>query len=289
MEIIKDLFREKRSNLTESSLNTYYSLLSKLHKDLYGTSSINLKNFKNTKKIMEFLQSKQPNTRRTILSALFVITDEPIYREEMMREIENIKKETEKQEKNEKQIVNSITQPEIKNIFDNLKKRATVLYKTNNNTYMMDIQDFIIVSLYYLIPPRRALDFTEFKIRNIDKEVDNYMDKDKFIFNRYKTAKTYGQQIVKIPASLQKIIKQWIKINPTEYLLRDKKGQKLNGPTLTQRFHKIFDKKISVNALRHSYLSDKYQDTIKIDKNLKNDMTNMGSSIGQKTTYIQTI
>lgn len=289
MEIIKNIFREKRPNLTENSLTTYYSLLATLHKDIYGTKSINLKNFKNTQKIIDFIQSKQPNTRRTLLSALFVLTGEEIYREEMMKEIMELKEETEKQEPNEKQKVNSITQPELKNIFDNLKKQSEVLYKTNNNAYLKNIQDFIIVSLYYLIPPRRSLDYTEFKIRNIDKNVDNYMDKNTFVFNRYKTAKTYGKQVIKIPATLQRIIKKWIQLNPTDYLLIDNKGNKLSGVTLTQRFHKIFGKKISVNALRHSYLSDKYVDTIKVDKELKNDMSKMGSSMSQKKTYIQSV
>lgn len=290
MEIIKDIFRNKRPNLTESSLTTYYSLLATLHKDLYGTKSISLKNFKNTQKIIDFIQSKQPNTRRTLLSALFVLTGEEIYREEMMKEIMELKEETEKQEPNEKQKVNSISQPELKNIYDNLKKQSTVLYKTNSNAYLSDIQDFIIISLYYLIPPRRALDFTEFKIRNIDKDVDNYMDKNTFVFNRYKTDKKYGKQIVKIPVTLQKIIKKWIEINPTDYLLFNNKNNKLIGVTLSQKFHKIFGgRKISINSIRHSYLSDKYQGTIKIDNELKNDFTNMGSSIGQKKVYIQTI
>jgi len=289
MEIIKDKFREKRPNLSEGSLTTYYSLLANLHKDVYGTKSINLNNFKNTKKILESLEDKQANTRRTILSALFVLTDESIYRDEMMEEIEQLKEQTDLQEPNEKQMKNSITQDELKHIYTVLKKKADGLYKMGGDDYLMDIQDFIILSLYVLIPPRRALDYTEFKIRSIDKEVDNYFDKDTFVFNRYKTAKTYGQQIVKIPASLQKIIKKWIKINPTDYLLRDKKGNKLTGVTLTQRFHKIFGKTVSVNALRHSYLSNKYQSTIEIDKKLKEDFTNMGSSVSQKKTYIQTI
>ena len=289
MEIIKDKFREKRPNLSEGSLTTYYSLLANLHKNVYGTKSINLKNFNNTKKILEALEDKQSNTRRTILSALFVITDEPIYKDEMMQEIQELKEETDLQEQNEKQMKNSISQDEIKHIYDNLKKKADGLYKLDNESYLMDIQDFVLLSLYVLVPPRRALDYTEFKIRGIDKGVHNYFDKDKFVFNRYKTAKTYGQQIVKIPASLQKIIKRWVKINPSEYLLRDKKGNKLTGTTLTQRFYKIFNKNISVNALRHSYLSDKYQSSIEQDKNLKEDFTNMGSSISQKKTYIQTL
>lgn len=287
MEEIKNLFREKRPNLSNSTLSTYYSLISSLHNKLYGTKIINLDHFKNAQNIIDYLQNSQINTRRTILSALYVLTDNILYRDEMMKDIMEIKSQTDKQIKNDKQKENSISQETLKNIYESLKKKATILYKTNNDDYIIDIQDFIIVSLYYLIPPRRLLDYTEFKIKNIDKETDNYMDKNTFVFNRYKTQKTYGKQIVKIPENLKKIIKQWIKINPTEYLLFDKKHNKLIGQTIKYRFNKIFGEGISVNALRHSYLSDKYLDTIKVNAELEHDMTQMGSSISQQKTYIQ--
>ena len=41
------------------------------------------------------------------------------------------------------------------------------------------------------------------KIKNIDKSKDNYMNKNKLVFNSYKTAKTYGQQELEIPEALQ--------------------------------------------------------------------------------------
>jgi hypothetical protein len=66
------------------------------------------------------------------------------------------------------------------------------------------------------IPPRRSLDYCEFKIKNIDREKDNYLDKNKLIFNRYKTAKTYGQQSVDIPVQLRNILTKWSKLNPNE-------------------------------------------------------------------------
>jgi hypothetical protein len=198
-----------------------------------------------------------------------------------------IKEQTEKQEQNDKQKENSISQEELKEIYEKLKKKTQILYKTGGNDYLMDIQDFVIVSLYYLIPPRRLLDYTDFKIRNIDKEKDNYMDKSNFVFNSYKTSKTYGQQVVKIPTTLKNIIKKWISINPTEYLLFDNKMNKLNSTTMIYKLNKIFGKNISVNSLRHSYLSDKFQDTIQTNKEISNDMTTMGSSIKQQKTYIQ--
>lgn len=114
------------------------------------------------------------------------------------------------------------------------------------------------------IPPRRSLDYCEFKIKNINKDVDNYLDKNKLVFNRYKTAKTYGQQTIDIPIQLKNIITKWSKINPTDYLLIDTNGNKLNSVKLNQRFNSIFGgKKIATNQMRHTFLSGKYAETSK--------------------------
>jgi len=287
MENVKDLFKKKRPDLSEKSLTTYYSLLRNLHNNIFGSKTIEMNNFKKTNLILKYLDDKIPNTRNTILAALYVLTEIPIYRDAMMKQIMEIKEQTEKQEQNDKQKENSISQEELKEIYEKLKKKTQILYKTGGNDYLMDIQDFVIVSLYYLIPPRRLLDYTDFKIRNIDKEKDNYMDKSNFVFNSYKTSKTYGQQVVKIPTTLKNIIKKWISINPTDYLLFDNKMNKLNSTTMIYKLNKIFGKNISVNSLRHSYLSDKFQDTIQTNKEISNDMTTMGSSIKQQKTYIQ--
>jgi len=85
------------------------------------------------------------------------------------------------------------------------------------------IQDLIIVAVLggLFIPPRRNLDYCCFKLKNINNDNDNYIDKNQFVFNTYKTAKFYKQQRVDIPKDLKTILTKWIKINPTDYLLFD--------------------------------------------------------------------
>jgi len=137
------------------------------------------------------------------------------------------------------------------------------------------------------IPPRRLKDYVDFKIKDIDQEKDNYIEKKSMIFNSYKTSKTYQRQEIVIPPELLKILKKWIKVNPTEYLFFDSNGKKLSNVKLTQRLNKIFGKKASVNQLRHTYLSNKYQDTIKQNKEMEDDMKAMGSSRSQEKIYIK--
>jgi hypothetical protein len=62
----------------------------------------------------------------------------------------------------------------------------------------------------------------------------------------------------------------------------------LSSVKLNQRFNRIFDgKKIATNALRHSYLTDKYGDDMKKKQEMNQTMTDMGSSLSQMETYVK--
>ena len=79
-----------------------------------------------------------------------------------------------------------------------------------------------------------------------------------------------------------------MKVNPTDYLLFDTNMNPLTSVKLNQRLNKLFEgKKVGVNSLRHTYLSDKYGSTIQTTKDLATDLTNMGSSMSQAQTYIK--
>lgn len=287
-----EILKEKRPTISESSLKTYNSILKSLHKKVFGKSSeLKETNFENTKPILEYLEGLEPNKRKTILSALVVITDKKDYRELMLEDIKDYNKTIAKQEKTPKQEESWIEQTEVQELLNILSSNAKLLYKKkelNMNDYQ-DIQNYIIICLLggVYIPPRRSKDFVDFKIKNIDKETDNYIDKNKFIFNSYKTAKTYGQQSVDIPKDLKTILNKWIKINPTDYLLFDTNSKPLSNVKLNQRLNKLFGKKVSINQLRHTFLSDKYKDLIETNKQLQNDFKQMGSSDLQFETYVK--
>ena len=291
MTDLKEFIKDKRPTLSDGSLKTYTSILRSLHKKIWG-GNIDVKNFDDAKKVLEFLKEMPANKRKTLLSALVVITDAADYRKQMMSDVSDYNKEINKQEKTETQKDNWVSTEEVKVIYDMFKKNADLLYKKSSHTpsELQQIQNFVILALMsgVFIPPRRSLDYCEFKIKNIDKKIDNYLDKNTLVFNRYKTAKTYGQQSVSIPVQLKNILTKWSKLNPTDYLLIDTNGNKLNSVKLNQRFNSIFgDKKIATNALRHTYLTDKYAETSKKQKALEADLTEMGSSTNVAKNYIK--
>ena len=290
---LKEYLSREKPNLSASSITTYNSILTNLYKKVFDDMTIELKKFKETEPILKYLQDIPFNKRKTILSALLLVSpNEKKYRDLMLDDIHTYNDEQEKQIKNEKQEHNWVDSNEIEKKWETLKKNAMILYKKQQKTVQdyQEIQSFILLSLLggLFTPPRRAKDFTDFKIKSIDKTKHNYIDKNQMIFNSFKTAKFYGEQKVLVSPELKKILTKWISVNPTDYLFFDSFFQPLSSVKLNQRLNKLFDnKRISVNALRHSYLSNKYQNTIEPNKELENDLTSMGSSILQQKVYIK--
>jgi len=233
---IKEIIKENKPNISESSVKTYNSILSNLYKGVFGDEEMSMKKFNDTDTLLSYLKDSEPKRRKTVLSALVVLTANKKYRELMLSDIESARSNTQLQEKSEKQKENFIDGKTISKIYDNLKKKANVLYKKGDLSYheVQEIQNYIIITLFcgQFIVPRRAKDYTEFKIRNINTEKDNYMENNEFVFNEYKTSKTYNQQRVEIPKALKTIINKWIKVNPTDYLLFDIHQNKLSNVTL---------------------------------------------------------
>lgn len=292
MSLLSEEIKKQRPNISDSTVKTYSSTLSALHKKVFD-GEINLENFQNVKKLMEHLKDKPAHTRKTTLSALFILTGIPEYQKQMKEDIATYKNDVSQQKMSEKQKENFKTQEEIQSKLDELKNNAESLYKKSNlsASEKNEIQNYIILALTsgLIIPPRRSLDWTEMRWKGTDKDKQNYMDKTNFVFNRFKGSEKKGSQTIPIPKQLQQILKKWKTVNDNEYLLTDTTGKPLTSVKMTQRLNKILGSNSAINTLRHSYLSTKYQDTIKTNEDLANDLEKMGSSINQSKIYLQKI
>ena len=124
------------------------------------------------------------------------------------------------------------------------------------------------------------------KIRNYDVKIDNYYKANKFYFNKYKTVKTYGLQVLDVPKELNNVLKKWIKINTNDYMIYSSNSNKLSCPQITRILNKIFGKKISTSMLRHIYLTNVYKDVPQINK-MENLANEMGHSVSTAMEYIK--
>jgi len=287
----KEQIKQARPTLSDSSVNTYHSILKNLHKNVFG-GDMEIKDFSKTDPILKYLKDSPASRRKTILSALVIITDKKEYRDQMLDDIKEYNADTSTQEKTEKQKESWIEADEVKQLWDQMKSNVDLLYKkaTLTPNDMQTIQSFIIVSLLggIFVPPRRSKDLVDWKVANLDRDKDNYLDKNTIHFNSYKTAKTYGEQTMVIPIQLKNILNKWIKVNPTDWLLFDTNRNPLTSVKLNQRLVKIFGgKKVGVNQLRKTYLTGKYAETAKQQKAMAKDMSAMGSSSAQEAHYIK--
>ena len=288
-EQIIDILKEKRPNLHQKSIKTYVSLLKNIMKNMKYEDLEQLN--KNPKDVIEFLKEKYENINglKTRLSSLYVITENKEYHTDMMDNITKYNEETNKQEKNDKQKDNWLTTEQIQKIYDDLEIKTKPLWKKKDLTTkeLLHIQDFVILSLFTLIPPRRSLDYIEFKINNINTNKDNYIKGNSLVFNTFKTSKQKGTQKINIPKELKNILTKYIKLisDKSDYLIFNNKFQQLSTPNFTLRLNKIFgNKKVSVNMIRHIYLSEKHSDNL---KDMKQDFADMGSSLQQSNVYIK--
>jgi len=184
--------------------------------------------------------------------------------------------------------VDVITKDEIAKVQERIKDNRDA----NKQAY----QDYVILSLYTLIPPRRNKDYQLMKlIKKFNEDLSkdyNYYDGSKFYFNNYKTRGTYNLQEIEVPSDLKEILDFHIKANNIKndgYLLFDYKKQTeikgTNGMTLI--LNKIFKKKIGASALRRAYLTNKYGH---LQNELKEDTEAMATSKDMATNiYIKKI
>lgn len=262
MEKISEQLKNRKPNLSPSSFKTYISILDNLYKKMKGSGDAFDFFKKNTNKIVEHLKDEQPNIRKTKMAVLISLLGNDANTEKlknvMLEDANKYNATLRTQQMNEKQKKNWLNEEEIKGIYKQLSKQALPLMKKESldKRDYGKVLDYVLLSLYVLMPPRRSQDFTEMKIRNYDKEKDNYFDGKMFYFVKYKTSKIYGRQEIKPPPKLRNILNKWSILNKHDYLLSSFNGNKISVLRMALLLNKIFGKKISTTMLRHIYISD---------------------------------
>ena len=211
----------------------------------------------------------------------------------MMDDIHEYNADQLKQAKTPAQEIGMIEPQEVEEIFSRLETNAKHCLKKAQQTPsdLNEIMKWVMLALTggILQAPRRSIDFGCMKWRNIDKSTDNYVDikAGKFIFQNYKTEKSYGSQECEITKPLKVILNKWFRVIPDgcDFVLFDNKMHSLSSPQMTHRLNEIFGKKISTSMLRHIYLTKKFGG-IDLDE-LQKTATAMGNSSMQALLYVK--
>ncbi len=229
------------------------------------------------------------------------------YYDKMMMLNKGIREETNTNEKTEKQNENWLDLKDVEKIFYSLTEKVQSMKKEITASDWNTIIKWMTLALFVLQPPRRNKDYIEMvavkKYNDKMPNTKNYLSVSEmtFIFNVYKTSKTYGKQIIPIEnEELKATINKYLNFHP---LLNGKKitatqeipflctaeGHELNKTnSLTRIINSCFDdgihkgKHIGSQLLRHIWLSSKYD----IDK-MKYDAKSMAHSMAQQKEYLK--
>jgi hypothetical protein len=272
---LKEALSKKREKLSESSLHTYSTLLCALLRK--GNLPLELETFKKHKKeILKQIEDKDSaQSKKTILSALFVLTDDEDFQKQMMENIGVVNTHYKSQKMTEKQENNFLSTETVKNKMDELfliaKQTPSIL--SYQNVLLWGLTSGVYV------PPRRN-EICYVKVTDYDVAKDNYFEKNKIIFNQYKTANKYGKQEVKLPKESQPIMKKYLvllKGERTFMFFNPSTHRPFNSSDMSKRLSSLFGKStgIGVDGLRMAYLSQKYKDVPKIA-----EMENLSNSMG---------
>ena len=75
-------------------------------------------------------------------------------------------------------------------------------------------------------------------------------------------------------------------MNPSEYVLISTNYKPLSSSQITRNLNKIFGKRVSVNMLRHIFLTNYYKDTPRLTE-MKNVAAKMGHNISTALEYVK--
>ena len=288
MSIIEEL-KKNRPNLSTSSLKTYSSVLRNLQKNMDGNDD-GLDWFSGKDQdILDYLKNKTPQTKKTTLSALFVLTKKQSFKDVMMQVMKSVNETNKEQKMNEKQKENWVSVKEIQDIYDALLVKIKSMLASKSILNESTMMEFLLVSFLggvSNLAPRRSQDYSELKIKNYDTKTDNYYKAGKFYFNVYKTSKKYGLQVIDVPKDLNTTLKKWIKINTNDYMLYSTNNNKLTSTQITRILNKVFGKNVSTSLLRHIYISNIYKDLPALNQ-MEALASNMGHSVEQALEYIK--
>ena len=305
LDTILEKIKQQR-NLKDASIKIFKRNIERLAE----TKEIKDFNFlKDTKNIKSILALYKPETQNSILQSVNRVLEQlndaellDTYRK-LYYEVHNNIRTTPSDIKTETQEKNWIDWN------DRLKKQNELMKKAVETQKWDDILNAFVLMLYTANEPRRNQDYLDMVIiRSKKYPYDEKLSKDKnylllkpnlknlegkyyFVFNKFKTAKSFGKQVFAVPNDIEVFFEKVYypnypaKKGKENALLVDTNGNALHFVnSITRILNKVFDKKIGASMLRHIYLTHKYGETYKEREIISKKMSH---TIGTQHKYIK--
>jgi hypothetical protein len=294
--------KDKRE-ISDSSASQYIRTLFSLNSELPFKNLAWLKNTQSVElRLEDYAESTKKAMISTIVSTLSLIKDKSSYKKaytywfnRMMDKVHESKgidttRMTPKQEQN--WLSWDVVLAHEKRLHDEVLE--IVKKKVLNPIDWNNVLAYMVLSLYTKFSPRRNLDYQVMKIVKSPSQTNNknfnyfVLDTSEFIFNKYKTANSHGEQKFEVPAELVNAIHLYLKVHPAKtkmpfHFLVQFDGSPLPSVnSITRILNKIFGKNVGTTMLRHIYLSNKYDVS-----EMNQDALEMGHTSGMQREYMK--
>lgn len=265
--------------LSAGSVKMYLIKLRLLNGNKAFTSLTFLKDNKKIK--MELDKIENENTRKSYIASIVSVlnnTDNKTYKT-VKTYYKALLEDTKMDKKDDSEKYKDMM--EWNDVLDKYKEMTDDLDKSPKK-----LTDHLILSFYVLMPPRRNDDYYLMKL-DTDKKTDEafnyYRPKtSEFIFNQYKTKKTYGTDSITINSQLKKVIDNYVKemeLKDDDFLLKRSASN-----MITKTLNRIFKNNVGASMLRHIYLTSKYGD---VKEEMQKDADMMAHSTTMQKDYIK--
>tara|TARA_R110000823_G_scaffold127639_2_gene255054 strand:- start:820 stop:1695 length:876 start_codon:yes stop_codon:yes gene_type:complete len=285
---LSELIAKARPHLNPGSVKTYVANLKRI-----GIETIaDIEKLKSPEYLFDQIEGQKLSMRRNMVSsALIAVMAEYPDDKEMIEPIRQRMFDL-GTEYNELISKNEKTDTQEKNwvSINELKVITKKLLKENPKS-----QNSLISALYTMAPPTR-LDYYDMEIVGKKDELNkdkNYLvihgaRKKEFVFNDYKTSKKYNEVRIPVSKELNKVINNFLKLNPErKYLLQKIRTESpLSRNALGKLIPIIFSptgKNVTLNIIRHVFISE--QVDLEAVKKFKEISKNMLHSSNTQQEY----
>lgn len=256
-------------------------------------NDLSITDFENIKKVIKLFEHYALNTQiQTIMGikTFLKFKEAPEillskWNEVLKTQCETTKQVIEKNEMTDNEQLNWVEYPvlkeRIKDFYENKFWQEIEGNNLNDYSKYKWIRDFLLLCFYTQLPPTRIGNYQFMKIRLKKKRSATSLDKKQnylmingdetfvLVFNQYKTSKFLGQiaHTIEEDNIISKILPKYLEVrenfinnkkNLTLFVNKEKRDMTQSNITDTLKFitRKVVDKELSVNLLRHIFISD---------------------------------
>ena len=280
-------------NIKHSTWKSYLTNIKQLLTKFNDGEYKNNKFLHNRKDLKEYLATLKPAKQRMVISTILVLLspcgkNQPenedkslyhFYTSLLATRMDDYFNEQQEQLANPKQLSNWRSWEDIlgvqRRLMNTIRRDKYNVKNTLTQDESKKLQEYLVLSLYTLIPPRR-LDYSTMTIVDA-KTYRDMNEKEKNACNylvcqsRVKKYFSFGEDsqknktfyYTKVPPKLNQILNLYLKHHNHCFLLVNSRGGQLSKDGLSKQLMRVLEKdgkRLSVNMLRHIYLSDKFKD-----------------------------